>query len=103
MRSFRLIAVAAALAAFVLPAQAGAGTPAGTIAYHDKNFDDSDSQIYVARADGSSGGRPLTSPTTPPDPGACWMGDCGAEYPAWSADGSRVYFNSNWNPFVHIW
>src|SRR4051794_1889809 len=101
--SKRTAAVVAALAALVVPAHAGAGTPAGTIAYHDKNFDDSDSQIYVARADGSSGGRALTTQTNAPDPGACWMGDCGAEYPAWSPDGSRVYFDSNWNPFVHIW
>jgi Tol biopolymer transport system component len=103
MRSVRLIAVAAALAALVLPAQAGAGTPAGTIAYHDKNFDDSDSQIYVARADGSTGGRALTSLTSAPDPSACWGGECGAEFPAWSPDGSRVYFDSSWSPFIHIW
>src|SRR3954454_2119685 len=97
------VAVAAALAALVLPAQAGAGTPAGTIAYHDKNFDDSDSQIYVARADGSTGGRAVTSLTSAPDPSACWNGECGAEFPAWTPDGSRVYFDSSWNPFIHIW
>jgi Tol biopolymer transport system component len=103
MRSFRLIAVAAALAALVLPAQAGAGTPAGTIAYHDKNFDDSDSQIYVARADGTTGGRALTSLTSAPDPSACWNGECAGEFPAWSADGSRVFFGATWTPFFHIW
>jgi Tol biopolymer transport system component len=101
--SKRTAAVAAALAALALPAQAAAGTPAGTIAYHDKNFDDSDSQIYVARADGSTGGRALTSLTSAPDPSACWGDACGAEFPAWSPDGSRVYFNSSWSPFIHIW
>src|SRR3954462_400210 len=101
--SKRRVAVAAALAALVLPAQAGAGTPAGTIAYHDKNFDDTDSQVFVARADGSTGPRPLTSQTSPPNPLACWDGACGAEFPAWSPDGSRVYFDSSWTPFIHIW
>src|SRR3954465_6685330 len=99
--SKRRVAVAAALAALVLPAQAGAGTPAGTIAYHDKNFDDSDSQIYVARADGSTGARALTTATTPAEPGACWMGACGAEFPAWTPEGSRVYFDSSWNPLIN--
>jgi Tol biopolymer transport system component len=103
MRSFRSIAVAAVLTAFVLPAAAGAGVPAGTIAYHDKNFDDSDSQIFVARADGSTGARPLTSQTSAPDPSACWDGLCSAEFPAWSADGSRVFFGATWTPFFHVW
>lgn len=101
--SKRTVAVAAAVAALVLPAQAAAGAPAGTIAYHDKNFDDTDSQIYVARADGSTGGRALTNLTSAPDPSACWDGACGAEFPAWSPDGSRVYFDSSWTPFIHIW
>ncbi|HEX4732774.1 MAG TPA: hypothetical protein VH247_00050 [Thermoleophilaceae bacterium] len=101
--SKRAGAVAAVLAALVLPAQAGAGTPAGTIAYHDKNFDDSDSQIYVARADGTTGGRALTSLTSAPDPSACWNGECAAEFPAWSADGSRVFFGATWAPFFHVW
>jgi TolB protein len=101
--SKRTAALAAALAALVLPAQAGAGTPAGTIAYHDKNFDDSDSQIYVARADGSTRGRALTSLTSAPNPPACWFGECAAEFPSWSADGSRVFFGATWTPFFHIW
>ena len=50
--SKRTAAVLAALAALVLPAQAGAGTPAGTIAYHDKNFDKDKTVIYCG-----SGGR----------------------------------------------
>src|SRR3954451_1398303 len=101
--SKRTAAVVAALAALALPAQAGAGTPAGTIAYHDKNFDDSDSQIYLAPADGSTGARALTSLTSAPDPASCWGGECGAEFPAWSPDGSRVYFGATWTPFFHVW
>jgi Tol biopolymer transport system component len=101
--SKRTAAVLAALAALVLPAHAGAGTPAGTIAYHDKNFDDSDSQIYVARADGSTGARALTSLTSAPDPAGCWNGECAGEFPGWSADGSRVFFGATWSPFFHIW
>jgi Tol biopolymer transport system component len=102
MRSSHLIAVAAVTAAIVLPAQAGAA-PAGTIAFHQKTFTDDNSQIYVARADGTSGAVALTTPTSAPDPAACWGGICAAEFPAWSPDGSRVYFGSSWTPFFHVW
>lgn len=102
MRSSHLVAVAAACAAVILPAQAGAA-PAGTIAFHQKTFDDSDSQIYLARADGTSGAVALTTQASAPNPSACWNGGCGAEFPDWAPDGSRVYFDSSWTPFIHIW
>lgn len=102
MRASHLVALAAASAAVVLPAQAGAA-PSGTVAFHQKTFDDSDSQISVARADGTSGPVALTSAATPPDPSACWGGACGAEFPEWAPDGSRIYLDSSWTPNIHIW
>ena len=85
------------------PARAGWDPPAGTIAFHQKTFDDSDSQIYLARADGTSGAVALTTQASAPNPSACWNGGCGAEFPDWAPDGSRVYFDSSWTPFIHIW
>ena len=48
---------------------------------------------------------PFRSPTpqSAPDPDACWDGACGAEFPDWTPDGSRIYFDSSWTPFIHIW
>ena len=100
MRSSHLIALAAS-AAVALPAQAGAALP-GTIAFHQKSFFDDISQIYVARADGTSGAVALTSLTSA-DPATCLEGICQAEAPDWSPDGSRVYFDASWVPFVSIW
>jgi Tol biopolymer transport system component len=102
MRSSHLIAAAAVAAAVVLPVQAGAA-PAGTIAYHQKTFNDEQSQVYVARADGTSGAVALTTPTSAPNPAACWGGVCGAEFPSWTPDGSRIFFDSSWTPFIHTW
>ena len=85
-----------------MPAQAGASLP-GTVAFHQKDFQDEFSQIYLARADGTTGAVALTSPASPPNPAACWNDNCGAEFPDWAPDGSRVYFDSSWSPFIHIW
>ncbi len=101
MRTSRLIPLAAVLAATALPAAASAA-PAGTVAFHQKSFDDVFSQLYEARADGSTGAVALTTPASPPDPAACWDGNCGAEFPTYAPDG-RVFFDSSWTPFIHIW
>jgi TolB protein len=90
-----------ATAALAVPSTAAAQS--GTIAFHQKAFDDSSSDLWLAAADGSTGAVRLTGPLSPPDPGACWDGACGAESPDWTPDGSRVYFDSSWTPFIHIW
>lgn len=96
----RLLMAFLALAA-VVPAQATAA--GGTIAFHQKTFDDSSSDLWLAAADGSSGAVRLTGPLSPPDPSACWDGSCGSELPDWTPDGSRIYFDSSWTPFIHVW
>jgi Tol biopolymer transport system component len=102
MRSSRLIAIAAFCIAAALPASAGAA-PSGTIAFHQHSFFDDLTQVYVARADGTSGAIALTTPTSPPNPAACWGGICVAEFPSWTPDGSRIFFDSSWTPFIHTW
>jgi len=102
MRTTSLIPLAAVLAAAALPATAGAALP-GTVVLHQKDFQDEFSQLYLARADGSSGMRELTTPDSAPDPSACWNGGCGAEAPEWTPDGARVFFDSSWTPFIHTW
>jgi Tol biopolymer transport system component len=102
MRPSRLIAIAGFVVAVVLPASAGAA-PSGTIAFHQKTFDDTQSQVYLARADGTSGAVALTTPDSAPNPSACWDGNCGAEFPAWTPDGSRIFFDSSWTPNIHTW
>ena len=102
MRTTTLIPLAAVLAAAALPATAGAALP-GTVVLHQKDFQDEFSQLYLARADGSSGMRELTTPDSAPDPSACWNGGCGAEAPEWTPDGARVFFDSSWTPFIHTW
>jgi Tol biopolymer transport system component len=98
MRRLVYLLTAAALA---VPSTATAQS--GTIAFHQKTFDDSSSDLWLAAADGSTGAVRLTEPQSPPDPGACWEGACGAEFPDWTPDGSRIYFDSSWTPFIHIW
>jgi len=103
MRSSDLIALTAVCVAVVLPAQAGAALP-GTVAFHQIDFQDGSVQLYLARADGSSGAVALTSPASAPDPSACLEeAGCVAESPDWSPDGSRIFFDATWVPFVHLW
>jgi Tol biopolymer transport system component len=97
MRKLLYLIAAAALA---VPSTAAAQS--GTIAFHQKTFDDSSSDLWLATADGTSGAVRLTTPLSAPDPGACFEA-CGAEAPDWTPDGSRLYFDSSWTPFVHIW
>jgi Tol biopolymer transport system component len=89
-----------AVVALAVPSTAAAQS--GTIAFHQKTFDDSSSDLWLASADGASGAVRLTGPLSPPDPSACFEA-CGAEAPDWTPDGSRLYFDSSWAPFVHIW
>jgi Tol biopolymer transport system component len=102
MRTTSLIPLAAVLAAAALPGSASAALP-GTVVFHQKDFQDEFSQLYLARADGSSGVRALTTPDSAPDPAGCWGTNCGAEFPEWAADGSRIFFDSSWAPFIHTW
>ena len=92
--------LAALVVAAAVPATASAA--GGTIAFEQHGFDGSGSDLWLARADGTSGAVRLTDPLTAPDPSACFEG-CGAGAPDWTSDGSRLYFHSSWTPFVHIW
>ena len=96
----RRLLMAFLVLAAALPAQAAAAE--GTIAFHQKTFDDSSSDLWLAAADGTTGAVRLTGPQSPPDPSACFDA-CGAEAPDWAPDGSRLYFDSSWTPFIHIW
>ena len=95
----RLIYLIAA-AALAVPSTAAAQS--GTIAFHQRAFDNSSSDLWLAAADGTSGAVRLTTPLSAPPPGACFD-VCAAEAPDWTPDGSRLYFDSSWAPFVHIW
>ena len=97
MRRLIYLILAAALA---LPSTAAAQS--GTIAFEQRAFDNSSSDLWLAAADGSSGALRLTTPQSAPDPSACFE-SCAAENPDWAPDGSRIYFDSSWAPFVHIW
>jgi Tol biopolymer transport system component len=97
MRRLIYLILAAALA---LPSTAAAQS--GTIAFEQRAFDHSSSDLWLAAADGSSGALRLTTPQSAPDPSACFE-SCAAEQPDWAPDGSRIYFDSTWAPFVHIW
>jgi Tol biopolymer transport system component len=92
--------LAALVVAAVVPSSAFAAD--GTIAFEQHGFDGSGSDLWLARADGTSGAVRLTNPLSAPDPNACF-GVCDAGAPDWTGDGSRLYFHSNWTPFVHIW
>ena len=96
----RRLLMAFLVLAAVLPAQAAAAE--GTIAFHQRAFDDSSSDLWLAAADGTTGAVRLTSSQSAPDPSACFE-VCAAEAPDWAPDGSRLYFDSSWAPFVHIW
>ena len=95
------VTIIVAAAALAVPWTAAGAS--GTIAFHQKAFDDSSSDIWAAAADGTTGAVRITGPQSPPDPTACWDGSCGAEFPDWTPDGSRIYFDSSWTPFIHIW
>jgi Tol biopolymer transport system component len=92
--------LAALLVAAALPLSASAAD--GTIAFEQRAFDESSSDLWLASADGTSGAVQLTSPQSAPDPSACFE-TCGAGGPDWTPDASRIYFHSSWTPFVHIW
>jgi len=89
-----------AVVALAVPSTAAAQS--GTIAFEQRAFDHSSSDLWLAAADGSTGAVPLTTPQSAPDPDACFE-SCAAEAPDWAPDGSRVFFDSSWAPFVHIW
>jgi Tol biopolymer transport system component len=99
MRAHHLAALAAA-AVLAIPAAAGAALP-GTVAFQQERFDPEGGDLYVARADGTSGAVQLTH--APADPSQCLDGVCFAEAPDWLPDGSRIYFDSGWVPFVSLW
>jgi Tol biopolymer transport system component len=93
-------ALAALVVAAALPSSAFAAD--GTIAFHQHAFDDSSSDVWLAAADGTTGAVQLTSSALAPDPDGCFEA-CGTGMPDWAPDGSRVFFDSSWAPFVHIW
>ena len=82
----------------------GAGAPAaaasGTIAY-EQTDDQGLFQLWSVPAIGGVATQ-LTTRASAPDPDACWYG-CFAEQPEWSADGSRLFFATDWTPNVHVW
>ena len=86
-------------------AMLGAGAPAaaaqgGTIAF--QQLDDRGLfQLWSVPAAGGAATQ-LTTRDSAPDPDACLEG-CFAEQPEWSADGSRLFFDADWTPNVHIW
>ena len=94
----RHVGLITVLAAVLLPATAGAALP-GTIVWTREDFENNDFQLYVARADGTTGQVPLTAGLG--DPNVCFEG-CGAENPNWTSDGSRIYFDASWIPFVSV-
>jgi hypothetical protein len=87
----------AALLGSATPAVAASG---GTIAYQQTDADG----LFQLWSVPGSGGTPaqLTTHASAPDPDACGEG-CFAEQPEWSPDGSRIFFDSDWAPHVHIW
>ena len=70
-----------AVAALAVPSTAAAQS--GTIAFHQHTFDNANSDLWLATADGTSGAVRLTSPSSAPDPTACFDA-CAAEAPDWS-------------------
>ena len=77
MRAHHLATLAAA-AVLAIPAAAGAALP-GTVAFQQERFDPEGGDLYVARADGTSGAVQLTH--APADPSQCLDGVCFAEAP----------------------
>src|SRR4029079_6490470 len=102
MRPTHLIATAAVFAAVLLPATACAAALTGTVAWMQENFDPLDDELYVARADGSTGPVALTR-ASDHDPAHCFEGSCGAGMPQWLPDGSRLIFDASWNELVSLW
>jgi Tol biopolymer transport system component len=90
------------IAAVALAVPSTAAAQSGTIAFHQHAFDNSSSDLWLAAADGSSGAVRFTGPQSAPDPSLCWE-VCLGEAPDWAPDGSRLYFDSSWTPFIHIW
>lgn len=88
------------LAAAALGSAAPAAAASGTIAFQQTD-DEGLFQLWSVPAAGGAATQ-LTSRSTPADPSACLDG-CFAEQPEWSADGSRLFFDSDWAPRVHIW
>jgi len=88
------LAIAALAAAPIAVASDG-----GTIAYHE--FDENGAaQIWTAPALGGAATQ-LTSVAQIPDPSAC-LEVCFSEFPEWAFDGSRIYFDSDRVPNVHV-
>ncbi len=89
-----------AVAALAVPSTAAAQS--GTIAFHQKTFDDRartcGSPPPTARA-APCGSRARHRRRTRPRASR----PAAAEAPDWTPDGSRLYFDSSWTPFVHIW
>src|SRR5262249_14914824 len=86
----------------LLPASASAALP-GTVAWQEE-VRDIGSDVYVARADGSTGRLALTR-SSDRDPANCFEGICGTGMPQWFGvgDGTRVIMDSSWNIAVRIW
>jgi Tol biopolymer transport system component len=99
MRVIHLGALAV-VAALLIPTGAGAALP-GTVAFQQERFDTPGIDLYVARADGTTGAAKLT--TAPADPTQCTDGYCLAEQPDWLPDGSRIFFDASWVPFISLW
>ena len=59
-----------AVALLAVPSTAAAQS--GTIAFEQRAFDHSSSDLWLAAADGSTGPVQLTSPQSAPDPNACF-------------------------------
>jgi Tol biopolymer transport system component len=91
----------AVLAAVLLPATAGAALP-GTVAWMREDFENNDNELYLARADGSTGPVALTR-ASDHDPAHCFEGSCGAGNAQWLPDGSRLIFDASWNELVSLW
>jgi len=91
----------AVLAAVLLPAAAGAALP-GTVAWMREDFENNDNELYLARADGSTGPVVLTR-ASDHDPAHCFEGSCGAGNAQWLPDGSRLIFDASWNELVSLW
>jgi Tol biopolymer transport system component len=100
MSSHHILGAALAAVALAIPTAASAAPP-GTVVWTREDFANNDFQLYLARADGTTGAVPLTNPSFG-DPAVCFEG-CGAENGDWLPDGSRIYFDASWIPFVSLW
>jgi Tol biopolymer transport system component len=96
----RAVLIVALLAVAAVVAVAPAAAASGTIAYQQTD-DQGLFQLWSVPAAGGAATQ-LTSRATAPVPDACLYG-CFAEQPEWSADGSRLFFDTDWTPNVHVW